>query len=306
MGLRLFGSGRRSTLLLSLVAVLALALSGGTLPRAQAQGPSVPGGAVSITFDPRPFNGVLCQYTQYKIFVRAGQVTGKVATPLNANIQVQAALNNVVPSSLDIPEAGLLNNFPFPYNAQETGEETITYQAFLNPTTPSGGVLTGPGTAHPEIAEGSVKLEVKECQYSIFMSFWLDISVTSIMGYMDETPLTRNKDGTYEGDGEFEFQQFVKSGPCGTDFAVIHVPTHITGTVNQDLNLLDLKWEYGKAVNTLDYSCPIKGGGITSANIDVGARLGVTSGRFPLDGGVELYLPAIGGRFLVIVNREVK
>src|SRR5262249_43881635 len=198
----------------------------------------------------------------------------------------------------------------FNYDARNTGTETISYHARLNPTV-AGIPAEGPAYAHPEIAEGTLSFEVKECLYKVLMVYLLKAGNASVIGYMDETELAMKSAGTLDGDGDFEFQQTVYGTGCGTSFTVIRVPTHISGTVKQvktggDPNAgVDLQFEYGKAETTFTAVCPYAGKDSKSHNIDA-ATLGVKSVHFPVDGGVKLFYPSLGGKFMVIVTQEVK
>ncbi len=309
MGLRRFWSGRTSGLRFVLVAALALVLSGGALRGAQAQDWT---GVVYVTFggDTPPNNDALCRYTQYKVLVQPAVITSKGRTHVNAHLDVQAALNPINPSSLDL---GAHNGAAiFYYDAQDIGTETITASASLNPTDSTGTPLTGPGFFHQKIADAKLQFQVKECAYKVTLVYSLKASIADVIAYMDETELTRNKDGTLEGTGSFDFQQTVYGTGCGTQFTAFSVPSHITGTVKPITSLagdphagLTLQFKYGAATDTFTAVCPIAGKDAASHNIDV-ATLGVLGVNVPADGGVKLFSPKLGGKFMVVVTQEVK
>ncbi len=310
MGLRRLRSGRRFALRFTLVgAALALALSGGALPRAEA---ATTTGVVYLTFggDTRPTSGVLCKGKSYKVLVQPVWITGKVRRQAEAHIEVETALNPITPSSID---QGAHNGAAiFYYNAKDTGTETITATATQNLTFLDGTPMTGSGFAHPPIGVAKLQFEVKECTYKVSLVYSLKASIANVIAYMGETELTSNPDGTLEGDGSFDFQQTVYGTGCGTQFTAFSVPTHITGTVKPITSVagdpnagLNLKFAYGAAETTFSAVCPIAGKGSASHNIDV-ATLGVLGARVPQGGGYQLFNPKLGGKFVVMVTQEVK
>ncbi len=295
MGSRLATLRRWPVLLFALVATLVLALSGGVPPRAAAQ--DVPGGTVSIKFsmDTLPIAvGVLCRDMQYKILFHASQAVGKVQKPIHAGIELVTALNRINPRYLDIPE-----NDPEGvayYDAQNIGHETIAYTAYEKT------ILTSDAGVQPQIAEGHLEFDVKECPYTVTLVYALQSGSVTVSGIMAEVRLARNKDGTYEADGPFEFQQMLNA-PCPNDFTGFDAPTHITGTVDSAKRELNLKFKYSPGTTTFTVTCPIVGSRSASHSNDP-TSLGVTNASFPLEGGFKVFPAALGGQFMVAVNQE--
>lgn len=300
MGSRLSRLSRWFALLFSLVAALALALSGAALPRAQAQ--DVEGGAVDIKFSPDTLpigEGVLCQGFQYKLLVKAVQVIGTVRKQIRAGIELDAALNPIAPRYIDVLENG--GEGVVVYDAQNVGQEHIAYTAYQKTVlSPDAG-----SQPQPEIAQGSLSFSVKECLYTVTLAYTFTFPLGTVFGLTDDVPLTKNKAGTLEGDDPFEFQQIVDVSPCVASFSAVTSPTHITGTVDKAKHELTLNFKYADAKTSITATCPIAGTSSASHTINP-ASLGVTAVTFPEEGGARAFPASLGGKFTIIVNRTIK
>lgn len=284
--------------LIALGILTALVLSGGTPLSTEAQ--DVAGGTVRARFsvDTLPIEpGVVCQDNQYKILIEPGQEVGNVRTHLHAGIEVGAALNKISPSYVEVPASDPVAVFT--YDAKNLGQETIAYTAYEK------AVLSADaGSGQLQIGEGHLDFEVKDCQYTVTLVYSLPTGPLNITAIMSEVPLHRNNDGTFEADGPFEFQQMVPS-PCPNNFTLMTAPTHITGKIDNAKRQLNLEFRYSPGTSTFTVTCPIVGT-MSFTNAHDPTILGVTSAHFPLEGGFKAFAPALGGQFMVAVNRTVK
>jgi hypothetical protein len=153
------------------------------------------------------------------------------------------------------------------------------------------------------------KFDVQECQYKVTMvAEWHYSDGGVYLGASATLPvsrLTRKPDGTFEGNGPFGFEYMASIAPCSAGYSGYTSPTRIIGKIRNDTDELELTFEYGPASSTATFSCP-DGGATVPRGEDVKAHLGLTSAKYPQEGGTKSFpLPGQGtGRLTITLEPE--
>ncbi len=314
MGLRLAMSTRWPVLLVLLV--IAVVLTGGIPPLAQAQAPGYPPDypklptGIKVEFDPRTppkEPGKICKEVPYRILaspwvadLHGNQRQSWLFGNRHGKVSVSSALRGTITPS-EVPLKPYEAPAVFVYTADDTGLEGLKFHATVPQPEYDPGVEPG-WLGWFQTADENFRFEVIDCQPKVAMSYVLQFSIGSVVGYLPETPLASKADGTLEGSASFDFQQVVNLPFCSVQYSAINAPTHVTGTIDAHAHAIDLKFEYGKTQSTEVVTCPYLGSRTVTHNIDV-ASLGVTGAHFPEQGGAKTF-PALGGQLTVIVRQD--
>lgn len=194
-----------------------------------------------------------------------------------------AQLGTIVPNPYQLTLRG--GPARFSYRADKTGSETLRFTAEM------GRVVRfeefdADGSrkeALVQSANDTFKFEVRECTYKVKFVYHWQMPGAEQFGFMGDTWLKRQKDGTFAGNGDFIVSSFASSPGCKANISDFEPPIGLTGKLLKDSNEPELAIKYGKATMKFLASCGDAGSGGGSETVD-STIPGLQNPKFPQRG----------------------